>query len=101
MASQATRVKRVWSVLKGHLVQPAHRVLMGYKVKMDVEGNKDQLDLKVTLDLQDHVGLLVREGTKVTWEREASKVIWDLQVHKEKLVKEEAWDRKVNRVRKG
>ena len=46
----------------------------------------------------DHRGLLVREETKVTWEREASRVIWDLQVHKEKLVKEETWDRKVNQV---
>ena len=48
----------------------------------------------------DHVGLLVREERKVTWEREVSRVIWDLQVHKEKLVKEETWDRKVNQVRK-
>ena len=47
------------------------------------------MDLKVTLD---HVDLLVR---KVTWEREASRVIWDLQVHKEI---EETWDRKVNQV---
>ena len=40
---------------------------------------------------------MVREGTKVTWGREASRVIWVLQVHKEKLVKEEEiWDKKVN-----
>ena len=51
----------------------------------------------VTLDYRD---LLVREGTKVTWEGEASRVIWDLQVHKEKLVKEEKWDKKVNQVTK-
>ena len=51
----------------------------------------------VTLEFQDHV---VREGTKVTWEREALRVIWDLQVQKEILVKEEKWDRKVNLVRK-
>ena len=48
----------------------------------------------------DHVDLLVREERKVTWEREASRVIWDLQVHKEKLVKEETWDKKVNQVTK-
>ena len=72
----------MWSVLKVHLAQLAPRVLLGYKVKMD---RKDHLDLKVTLD---HVGLLVREGSKVTWEREASRVIWDLKVHKEKLLKE-------------
>ena len=94
MAFQATRVKRVWSVLKVHLVKPAHKVLLEHKVKMDRKGNEDQLDLKVTLD---HVGLLVR---KVTWEREASRVIWDLQVYKEKLVKEETWDKKVNKATK-
>ena len=91
MATQATRVrkvKRVWSVLK---VQLAHKALAGYKVKMERKENKDHLDLKVTWD---HMDLLVRR------EREASRVIWDLQVHKEKLVKEETWDRKVNLVRK-
>ena len=31
----------------------------------------------------------VSKDSKETWEREASRVIWDLQVHKEKLVKEE------------
>ena len=98
MASQATRVKRVWSVLEVLLVQPAQRVLMEHKVKMDRKGNKDQLDLKVALD---YVGLLVREVRKVTWEREASRVIWDLQVQKEKLVKEETWGREVNQVTKG
>ena len=46
----------------------------------------------MTLDLQDHV---VRKETKVTREREALRVIWDLQVHKEKL---EVWDIKVNQV---
>ena len=97
MATQATKVKRVWSVLKVQLAQPAHQVLLGYKVKMGQRGNKDKLDLKVTLD---HVDLLVREETKVTWEREASRVIWDLQVHKEELVKKEKWDRKVNQVTK-
>ena len=52
MASQATRVRKVqkvWSVLKVHLAQLAHRVFLGYK---------------------------------------------------EKLVKEEAWDKKVNQVTK-
>ena len=58
------------------------------------------MDLKVTLDLKDHVGLLVIKETKVTWEREALRVIWDLQVHEEKLVKEETWGRKVNQVTK-
>ena len=95
MASQATRVKEVWSVLKVQLAQLAHRVLLEHKVKMDRKGNEDQLDLKVTLD---HMGLLVK---KVTWEREASRVIWDLQVQKEKLVKEEMWDKKVNQVTEG
>ena len=51
----------------------------------------------MTVDLQDHV---VRKEKKVTWERGASRVIWDLQVHKEKLVKEETWDKKVNQVTK-
>ena len=46
----------------------------------------------VRLDFQD----MVTEGTKVTWEREASRVTWDLLVPKEKLVKEETWDKKVN-----
>ena len=81
-------------VLKVHLAQLALGVLLEYKVKMD---RKDCLDLKVTLD---HMDLLVRKGTKVTWEREASRVIWSLQVHKEKLVKEETRDRKVNLVTK-
>ena len=85
---------RVWSVLKVHLAQLVHRVLLGYKVKMGQRGNKDWLDLKVILD---HVDLVVREGTKVTWEREVSRVTWGLQVLKEKLV---AWDRKVNLVTK-
>ena len=100
MASQATRVRRVLLVLKVHLVQLAHKVLVGYKVKMDRRENKDHLDLKVILELVDHRGMEVREGTKVTWEREASRVIWDLQVHKEKLVKEETWGKKVNQVTK-
>ena len=51
----------------------------------------------MTLDLRD---LLVREERKVTWEREASRVIWDLQVHKEKLVKEETGDKKVTKVQR-
>ena len=38
------------------------------------------MDLKMILDQR---GLVVREGTKVTWEREVSRVIWDLQVQKE------------------
>ena len=50
------------------------------------------MDLKVMLD---HRDILVREGTKVTREREASRVTWDLQVHKEK---EETRDKKVNQV---
>ena len=37
---------------------------------------------------------------KVTWEREASRVIWDLQVHKEKLVREESWAKKVKQAQK-
>ena len=37
---------------------------------------------------------------KVTWEREASRGIWDLQVHEEKLVKEESWAKKVKQVQK-
>ena len=56
---------------------------MEHKVESDRKGNKDHRDL------------LVREETKVT---EASRVIWDLQVLKEKLVKEETWDKKVNQV---
>ena len=95
MATQATKVKRVWSVLKVQLAQLDYQVLLGYKVKMGQRGNKDHLDVKVTLD---HVDLLVREERKVTWEREASRVTWDLQVHKEKLVKEETRDKKVNLV---
>ena len=63
MASQVTRVKRVWSVLKVHLAQLAHRVLLGYKVKMDRRENKDHLDLKVTLDYRD---IQVRKERKVT-----------------------------------
>ena len=51
----------------------------------------------MTLDFQDHV---VTEETKVTWEREVSRVIWGLQVQKETLVKEEAQDKKVNQVTK-
>ena len=41
----------------------------------------------MTLDFQDHA---VTEETKVTWEREASRVTWVLQVQKEKLGKKEA-----------
>ena len=47
----------------------------------------------VTLDFQDH---MVTEETKVTWEREASRVTWDLQAHKEKLGEGETWDKKEN-----
>ena len=36
----------------------------------------------------------------MTWEREASRVIWDLQVHKEKLVRAETWDKKVKQAQK-
>ena len=46
MASQATRVRKVWSVLKVQVVQLAHRVLVGYKVKMDQRGKKDHSDLR-------------------------------------------------------
>ena len=44
MASQVTRVrkvKKVWSVLKVHLAQLAHKVLLGYKVKMDRKENEE------------------------------------------------------------
>ena len=43
----------------------------------------------VTLDFPDHV---VTEETKVTWEREVSRVTWDLQVQ------EEEQEKKVNQV---
>ena len=44
MAIQATRVrkgKKVWLVLKVHLAQLVHKVLLAYKVKMDRKENKD------------------------------------------------------------
>ena len=95
MATQATRVrkvKKVWSVHKVHLAQLAHGVLLAYKVKTDRRGNKDQLDLKVTLD---HRVLLEKKERKVTWEREASRVIWDFQEKLETQVK------KVNQATRG
>ena len=91
LVTQATRARKVWSVLK---VQLAHGVPSGYKVKMDRKESKDHSDLKVTLD---HVDLVVKMERKG---KEAPRVIWDLQVHKEKLVEEETWDRKVNQVTK-
>ena len=42
------------------------------------------------MDLRVMLGLVVRKERKVTWEREVSRVIEDLQVHKEKLVREES-----------
>ena len=55
----------------------AHRVLLGYKEKMDQRENKDHMDSKVMLVHR------VREERKATREREASRVIWDLQDLKE------------------
>ena len=61
---------------------------------MESKANKDEL---VTLDFQD---LVVAKEIKVTWEREASREMWDLQVHKERLGEGETWDRMVNQVTK-
>ena len=96
-ATQATRVKRVWLVLKVRLAQLACEVLLGYTVKMDQKGNKVKLDLKVIMELVGYRGVQVRRGRR---EREASRVIWDLQVHQEKLLKEEAWDKRVTKARR-
>jgi len=54
----------------------------------------------VTSDFQDHRGLLVRKEQKERLEREASKVIQDLQAHKEELVKKVTWAKEVNQVAK-
>ena len=89
-AMQATRVRRARLVHLVHLVHLvlmghkeawqdhlAHGVPLGYKEKMDQRGNKDLMDSKVMLVHR------VREERKVTQEREASRVIWDLQDLKE------------------
>jgi len=52
----------------------------------------------VTLDFQDHRGLLVRKEQKVTLEREASKVIQDLQANEEELVKKVTWAKEAHLV---
>ena len=45
-------------------------------------------------------GMTRQVGPKGDMGERGLKVIWDLQVHKEKLVREETWDRKVNQVKK-
>ena len=87
-------------VLKVNLAHLAHEVFLGCTVKMDQRGNKVKLDLKVIMELVDYRDTEVRKGEKVTLEREALRVIWDLQVHKEELVKEEIWDKGGNQVTK-
>ena len=84
LATQATRVRKDSKVWLVHLVHLAQRVLPGYKKKMDQRGNKEQSVLQ-----NGDMG-----------EREVSRVIWALQVHQEKLVREETWAKKVKQVQK-